>query len=159
MTEYGLKLREKQKVRNLYGLSETQFRNYVKSVSEKRKTGNPAERLYELLEGRLDNVVYRMALGKSRSHARQLVAHGHITVNGRRQTVPSFKVRVGDVVEIREGSKPNADLSDAVKRLKDKKTPDWLSINPDTGSAKITEKPKEKNFGFDLTSIIEFYSR
>lgn len=160
LTEYGIQLREKQKVRNTYGVSERQFSNYIKDVSGKGG-GNPGEKLYELLERRLDNIVFRMGLARSRSQARQLVAHGHITVNGRKSTIPSHRVEIGDIIEIREGSKSRTIFGEVFKRLKDLTSPEWLKVNPDTGKTEISALPKdrEKHLPFNLSSVIEFYSR
>lgn len=158
MTEYGLQLREKQKVRNVYGVSEKQFGNYVKSVSEKKGI-NPSDKLFEALECRLDNVVYRMGLAKSRTHARQLVAHGHILVNVERCSIPSHQIQVGDIISVREGSKGKTVFEEMFKKLADKTAPDWLLVNSEKAEGEIKSLPKEKNLPFKLTSVIEFYSR
>ncbi|MFZ2951159.1 MAG: 30S ribosomal protein S4 [Desulfuromonadaceae bacterium] len=158
-TEYGLQLREKQKVRNTYGVGERQFSNYIKEVTA-LKGINPAEKLYEMLERRLDNVVFRMGLGKSRTHARQLVAHGHILVNGRRFSIPSHQVRVGDVVSVREGSKGRPVFVETFKKLPElTNTPSWLTLRPDKAEGELKSAPKEKNLPFNLSTVIEFYSR
>jgi len=105
VTEFGTQLREKQKVRNVYRISEKQFANYVKRASESK--GNPSEKLFEELESRLDSTVYRLGFAKSRSESRQIVAHGHIMVNGRRVSIPSYEVRIGDKLTVRGGSVGN----------------------------------------------------
>lgn len=158
VTEYGLQLKEKQKVRNIYGVSEKQFRNYIIAVTEKKGI-SPTEALYEALERRLDNIVFRMGLAKSRSHARQFVAHGHILVNGRRLNVPSHTVRLGDVISVREGSKTSPAFVEAFKKLSDKNVPTWITLNSEMSEAKIKSKPKGEQLPFNLTSVIEFYSR
>ncbi|MEK7614198.1 MAG: 30S ribosomal protein S4 [Patescibacteria group bacterium] len=158
MTEYGRQLKEKQKVRNVYGVSEKQFGNYVKAASKKHGV-NPPEKLYESLERRLDNVVFRMGLGKSRTHARQLVSHGHILINGKRCSIPSHQTRIGDVVSVREESKGRIVFTEAFKKLTDRDTPNWLMLRPDVAQGEIKSLPKEKNPPFNLTSVIEFYSR
>ncbi len=157
-TEYGLQLREKQKVRNMYGISEKQFGNYVKSVAGKHGI-SPTEKLYEALERRLDNVVFRIGLGKSRTHARQLVAHGHIVVNGRKSTIPSMQVRVGDKITVREASKGRAGFAEVFKKMAEKEIPAWLLFRPDTGEGEVKDLPRDKSLPFNLTSVIEFYSR
>lgn len=158
MTEYGLQLREKQKVRNTYGVSEKQFGNYIKAVTGKHGI-NPTEKLYEVLERRLDNVVYRMGLGKSRTHARQLVSHGHVLVNGRKSSIPSMQVRVGDKITVREQSRARPGFTDVFKKMADKETVAWLLFRPDTGESEVKSLPREKSLPFNLTSVIEFYSR
>jgi len=158
VTEYGLQLKEKQKVRNVYGVSEKQFGNYVREISSKRVL-NPTEKLYEALESRLDNVVFRIGLAKSRTHARQLVSHGHILVNGIRSNVPSRQVRVGDVISVREGSKPRTVFTEAFKKLPERESPAWITVNPEKAEAEIKSAPKEKNPPFNLASVMEFYSR
>lgn len=158
MTEYGLQLKEKQKVRNVYGLSEKQFANYVKAITGKHGI-NPTEKLYESLERRLDNVVFRLGLARSRSEARQLVTHGHITVNGKIMNIPSHGLRVGEVVAVREGSRGRTVFTESFKKLADRETPTWLLLRPDTGEGEIKSLPREKNVPFNLSSVIEFYSR
>ncbi|MFA5841654.1 MAG: 30S ribosomal protein S4 [Candidatus Paceibacterota bacterium] len=158
MTEYGTQLKEKQKVRNVYGLSERQFGNYVKAASLSKDT-KPTDKLYEMLERRLDNVVFRMGLGRSRTHARQLVAHGHVLVNGRRSTSPSHQVRIGDVISVRAGSKERPLFVETFKKLADKSTPSWLTLKSDVAEGEIKALPREKIMPFNFTSVIEFYSR
>jgi small subunit ribosomal protein S4 len=159
-TEYGIQLREKQKVRNVYRLSEKQFSNYVKKVTG-AKGVNPSEKLLEALETRLDNVVFRVGLAKSRSAARQIVAHGHITLNGRRTMIPSRPVKVGDIVKIRKESlekKPFAGLTEKGNKAP---IPAWLTFDPKTAEAVVRAMPTlDKGVSeYNLTSVIEFYSR
>ena len=158
MTEYGLQLREKQKVRNVYGVLEKQFGNYVKAATGKRGI-IPTEKLYESLERRLDNVVFRMGLGKSRTHSRQLVSHGHIFINSKRCSIPSHQIKVGDVVSVREESKGGALFTETLKKLADKTAPDWLKLTPEEAVAEVKALPKEKNPPYNLVAVIEFYSR
>jgi len=125
LSEYGSQMKEKQKIRNIYGVSEKQFSNYVK-VSTKNTGDNktsPALQLYRNLEIRLDNVVYRMGLAKSRALARQVVTHGHILVNGKRLDVPSHKIKIGDIVEIRQGSLVTKLFTDIIMKVKDVSNP------------------------------------
>ena len=157
-SEYGGYLTEKQKVRHTYGVSEKQFSNYVKNVRAK-KGRNSSEALYDLLERRLDNVVYRLGLVSSRALARQLVSHGHITVNGRKVTIPSYSVAVGDKVSVRNGSKTISPFKDLKDRLGKHPIPSWLKVNPEGAVAEVQGKPKDSNPVFNLNSVIEFYSR
>lgn len=160
VSEYGKQLSEKQKVRNTYGLRERQFSNYVKEAM-KRKDANPADTLYEILEQRLDNVVYRIGLAASRPLARQMVSHGHITVNGRKVTIPSYHVQPGDTLSVREGSKSKGLFTDITPRLKKYQFPKWVSFSPDELKGEMAGKPEveKSEIPFDLSSVIEFYSR
>lgn len=160
LSEYGVKLREKQKVRNIYRLSESQFEKYVRDASTK-KGANPAHRLYESLERRLDSVIFRMGLVTSRSWARQLVTHGHATINGRRVDIPSYKVKKGDIVAVRDGSKGLLYFENSEDKLKKHKAPSWILFNPGKLEATIKDMPsvEQEDASYNLTSIIEYYSR
>lgn len=160
LSEFGRQLEEKQKVRNIYGMRERQFSNYVKEAMAK-KGGNPAEYLYGRLESRLDNALYRLGFAPSRSFARQLVSHGHITVNGRRVTIPSYEVRKGDVIGVREGSRGKTPFTSVGPKLAKWNPPSWLSLSPATLEGTVTGEPKSdyKDVSFQLAAIIEFYSR
>jgi small subunit ribosomal protein S4 len=160
VSEFGTQLREKQKVRYTYGLRERQFASYVKDASAAVGT-NPVERLYANLESRLDNVAYRMGFAASRSIARQMVSHGHITVNGRRVTIPSYRVKPGDILAVREGSKGKGIFSGLTERLEKQRTPMWVSVDPAhlKGTVQTIPKATEGEVMFNLASIIEFYSR
>ncbi|KKU82144.1 MAG: 30S ribosomal protein S4 [Parcubacteria group bacterium GW2011_GWA1_47_8] len=161
VTEYGTQMREKQKVRNTYRVSEKQFGNYVKEASGKSGI-NPAEYLFESLESRLDNAVFRSGITHSRSLARQIVTHGHITVNGRRTDIPSRRLKVGDVLAIREGSKTSKLFEGLGEKLKTITTvPTWLKLDASKGSVVFQGKPKpaQGEHTFNLTSVVEFYSR
>jgi len=160
LTEYGRQLREKQKVRNTYGLREKQFSNYVNDAAG-QSGANPMEILYESLESRLDNAVFRSGLAVSRSLARQMVSHGHITVNGRKVTIPSYKLRIGDVIGIREGSRQTKLFTEIGPRLKKHSVPTWLKFNTDEMKGEMAGKPKidKTENSFDLASVIEFYRR
>lgn len=159
-SEYGLQLREKQKVKNIYRVSEKQFSNYIKEASS-RQGVNPAERLYENLESRLDSAVFRVGFASSRSLARQMVSHGHITVNGRKIDVPSYRVKKGDVLEIREGSRNKTLFSDVAAQLEKQDTPSWIKVDQGKMQAVIQGEPKfdQETVMFNLTSVLEFYSR
>lgn len=160
MSEYGKQLLEKQKARYAYGITEKQFANYV-SKSRNKKGVNPAQTLYELLEKRLDNVVYRLGLTNSRSFARQAVSHGHITVNGRKVTIPSYSVKAGETIGIRPGSRDNGIFREAKEKLKDYHQPTWLLFDNDAlvGEVKADPSRSEGEMNLNMSSIIEFYSR
>lgn len=163
VTEFGTQLREKQKVRNVYRISEKQFSNYVKRASESK--GNPSEKLFEELESRLDSIVYRLGLAKSRSESRQIVAHGHVLVNGRRVTVPSYEIRIGDKLAVRAGSIGNGFFTNVSEKLAKAVIPTWLNFanKPDSKNieAEVRGKPilDKQSSEYNLTSVIEFYSR
>lgn len=160
MSEYGQQLIEKQKAKYTYGVSEKQFSNYV-NKTRAQKHDTPAANLYRALESRLDNAVFRMGLTNSRAFARQAVSHGHITVNGRKVTIPSFTLRVNDVIGIRPGSKNNGIFRDLGEKIKDHQSPNWLSLDPLKFEAVLKGMPsyqdREPNLNFE--SILEFYSR
>ena len=157
-TEYGAQLIEKQKTRFSYGISERQLSNYVKKVSHIKGAGT-AEKLYENLESRLDNAVYRMGLGVSRRATRQMVSHGHFIVNNHRVTIPSYELKTGDVVKIREGSKVKKIFANLADRLKDYSAPTWVAFDLNTMEGRILAKPKNIETFLDLNAVLEFYSR
>ena len=157
VTEYGLQLREKQKVKRAYGILEKQFRKYYEEAE--RMKGVTGENMLSLIERRLDNVVYRMGIGASRKECRQIVNHGHITVNGRRVNVPSFIVKAGDIIAIKENKK---DL-EMFKDLKGMKIimPKWLEFNSEKLEGKILANPAREDIDLNIKEhlIIELYSR
>ena len=157
VTEYGLQLREKQKVKRAYGILEKQFRRYYEEAV--RMKGVTGENMLSLIERRLDNVVYRMGIGASRSECRQIVNHGQITVNGRRVNIPSFIVKVGDEIAIKE----NKTELEMFKQLKDIKIvmPKWLEFNPQTLTGKVVALPTREDIDLGIKEhlIIELYSR
>lgn len=157
-SEYGAQLIEKQKIRFSYGITERQLSNYVQQATHIKGMGT-TERFYEKLESRLDNVIYRMGLAKSRRAARQMVSHGHFLVNDKRVTIPSYEVKSGDIVKIREGSKSKKIFSNITERLKDYNPPAWVSFNPESLEGNILDKPKNTESFFDLNAVLEFYSR
>ncbi len=160
-TEYGQQLIEKQKARFSYYVNEKQISNYVKKARGQRQKP-PIEMLYELFEMRLDNVVYRAGIVQTRMFARQIVAHGHMTVNGIRVNIPSYKVRVGDVISVREGSKKSVIFSEMDSMLDDYSQPTWLVYDKKARSWTITAIPSYNNrpdLSLDFATIIEFYSR
>lgn len=159
-SDYGMQLIEKQKVRFSYGVSERQLENYVRAA-EKKGGEKIGETLYVLLESRLDNVVYRLGLATTRPFARQLVSHGHILVNGKRVTIPSYQVREGDKVSIRGGSQATGPFRMLDERLKELRTPSWLRFDPTKKEAEKTGVPVFGEFdaNLDLSALFEFYSR
>lgn len=160
LTGYGEQLREKQKAKRIYGMIEGQFRAYFERAA--RKKGVTGENLLSLLERRLDNVVYRMGLAMSRSQARQLVNHGHICVNGRKVDIPSFQVKVGDLVSVREKSLNNVHIVDAFKTAGGRGRPAWVEI-VDAGKlvGKVTSLPRREDVSQDIKEqmIVELYSK
>ncbi len=161
MSEYGSQLKEKQKVRNVYGVSEKQFSNYVKNlniVANKNKI-NGTQALIASLESRLDNCVYRTGLASSRALARQLVSHGHFTVNGKKLNVASHTMQIGDILAVREGSKGAKVFTMLSEKIKDLKSASWLTFDALKMSATINSLPNDLDQKFDLQKVLEFYSR
>lgn len=160
-SEYGMQLRSKQKVKNMYRLLEKQFKGYMKAVLESKQ--EPYVGMVHKLELRLDNVVYRMGLAQSRDQARQLVNHGHILVNGRKVSIPSFQVSTGDIVSVREGSQRSPFFTAlAPQWLKNYEAPEWIEMDKTAMKATIKAEPDMVSSGIrgeDLQAIIEFYSR
>ncbi|MEI8124007.1 MAG: 30S ribosomal protein S4, partial [bacterium] len=140
-TTFGVQLIEKQKARFTYGVGEKQFKKYVEVVLAK-KGANINEAFLQTLECRLDNVAYRLGFAKTRQAARQFVSHGHIDVNGKRITIPSYKVSVGEIISIRERSKTSPLFKDLSENLKNQKVPSWLALNIDKKEGKIQGLPK-----------------
>jgi len=158
LSEYGTQLLEKQKIRFSYGISERQLSNYVTKASHV-KGSKTAEKLYETLESRLDNVVYRMGLSNSRRGSRQMVSHGHFIVNNSKVTVPSYEVKIGDVIKVREGSKSKKIFDNLAEKNKEYKMPAWLSFDFVKMEGKVLAKPKNTETFLDLNTVLEFYSR
>lgn len=158
LSEYGLQLIEKQKIRFSYGISEKQLSNYVKKASKVKGSGT-AEKFYESLESRLDNVVYRMGLAASRRAARQMVSHGHFIVNNHRVTVPSYELRTTDLIQVREGSKSKKIFANLEEKLKDYTAPSWLTFDQNKMEGKVLAHPKNTDSFIDLNAVLEFYSR
>ena len=157
LSEFGSQLIEKQKIRFSYGITERQLSNYVKAAIAKK--GSTQEHLFEILENRLDNVIYRLGLAHTRRLARQMVSHGHFQVNGIRVTVPSYQVKVGDVVSPREGSRSKALFANVVEKMKTYNQPAWLVLEADKIEGKVTGKAKNTEGFLNLGSGLEFYSR
>jgi small subunit ribosomal protein S4 len=159
VSEFGLQLREKQKVRKTYSIMERQFRNYFEKASKRK--GMTGEELLRLLEMRLDNVVYRMGLARSRAEARQLVSHGHFTVNGRPTNIPSYATKTGDRIEVRESRRGREYFKTASDTVKAALIPEWVSVDAAklTGSV-LTEPAREQMpLEFNEQLVVEFYSR
>ncbi len=157
LSGYGAQLKEKQKAKRIYGLIERQFANYVEKAS--KKTGDTSKILLSMLESRLDNVVYRMGLGKSRLGARQIVSHGLVRVNDKKVDVPSYNVKISDVVSLGTKGKGKKGFENIGEKLSKTEAPAWLSINSKDVSAKVLNAPQVDDAGFNAKSIIEFYSR
>ncbi len=158
MTDYGKQLREKQKVKRMYGLTEKQFSNLFDEVS--KKTGNTAHMFVEVLESRFDNAVYRAGFAKTRAAGRQAVTHSHFLVNGKKMNIPSYRVRVGDEITLKENKKKKGLWKDIEEAIAKKEVPSWLSVSG--LNIKVTGRPTEEEVKmqpFDARVIIEFYSR
>ncbi|MGE5540879.1 MAG: 30S ribosomal protein S4 [Bacillota bacterium] len=159
-TEYGKQLLEKQKVRITYGLSESQFGAYVRIAMGSHGV-NPAEVLHRQLETRLDNVVYRLGLAPTRRAARQMVSHGHITVNGVKTTIPSRAIKIGDRIAVREGSKSRVLFEGFAEKFMERPLPSWLTWNPKAMEGGLAELPtmESADVAGDLAAVLSFYSR
>lgn len=161
VSDYGLQLQEKQKARYIYGVLERQFQRLFEQAQ--RVPGETGATLFILLERRLDNVVYRLGLATTRAQARQLVNHGHITVNGRKTDIPSFSVRAGDKIAVRAESKNRAYFKNLVDggELKSRRAPDWLRFDNNTLEGQVVTLPRREDaeVGINEALIVEFYSR
>jgi small subunit ribosomal protein S4 len=158
-SDYAMQLREKQKARRIYGVQERQFRRYFRGAL--RVKGMTGVTLLVQLERRLDNVVYRLGLADSRPQARQLVRHGHFAVNGHNHDVPSYLVEVGDVIEVREGSRQNGYFKTLSERLGQRTVPEWLQFDEARLSARVLARPDRQSVDLPLNEqlIVEYYSR
>lgn len=159
LSDYGIQLREKQKMRRIYGVRERQFRNYIAEAV--RRTGVTGENLLQLLEMRLDNVIYRVGLASSRAQARQFVNHGHVQVNGRRVDIASYQVRPGDVVSVAEDARRIPPLVAALESAGGRPLPSWLEFDTNQMTGKIVSTPVRDEIDTDVQEslIVEFYSR
>lgn len=158
-SDYGLGMLEKQKARYSYGITSKQFTKYVKQAIEKK--GNSGDTLVRTLESRLDNVALRSGFAPTRQAARQMTSHGHLTVNGKIVTIPSYEVRVGDVVGVREGSKKKALFATLDEKLKTVKIPAWLKLDLDKKEIKIEGVPRaeQNELLWSVGAVLEFFSR
>ena len=156
---YGLQLREKQKVRRMYGVLERQFRRYFEKAD--RQKGVTGETLLQLLESRLDNIVYRLGFAVSRPQARQLVRHGHFAVNGRSTNIPSYSVAAGDVVAVRPSSAENPAIAYAMEEVKGRGIPEWLELDAEKLSGSLTAPPTREQLNLPVQEqlIVELYSK
>ena len=158
-TDYGTQLREKQKARRMYGILERQFRNYFEKAA--RSKGVTGEVLLQMLERRLDNAVYRMGFASNRAQARQLVRHGHFSVNSRAVDVPSYLLKVGDTVQVRERSKNLRVIQGALEARKGQSAPEWLEINGDALTGRVLNIPSRQAIATPISEqlIVELYSK
>ena len=159
VSEYGLQMREKQKVRKTYSVLERQFRNYFEKADQRK--GMTGENLLRLLEMRLDNVVYRMGFALSRAQARQLVSHGHFTVNGVPTNIPSFGTKPGDRIEVREGRRGRAVFQVGAEHMKSAQIPGWVSVDPAKLSGSVLSEPGRDQMPVEFNEqlVVEYYSR
>lgn len=158
-SEYGLQLREKQKAKFIYGVLEKQFRTYYEKAD--RKPGMTGTNLMVLLESRLDNVVFRLGFARTRRESRQVVNHGHVLVNGKRVDVPSYQVKVGDVIEIKEKTRESAMFNAVLEATAGRVVPKWLDLNKQNGKATVVAVPEREDIDVpvDEILIVEFYSK
>ena len=158
-SEYGLQLREKQKMKRIYGIQETQFRNYFEMAE--RQKGITGENLVRLLEQRLDNVVHRLGFGASRAQARMLIVHGHMRVNGRRVTIPAHLVRAGDVVEVTPASRDREAIKIALEGAKKRRVPSWLELDAATFKGTVRSLPGKEEMAIPVQEqlVVALYSK
>ena len=158
-SEYGTQLREKQKAKFIYGVLEKQFYHYYELAT--KEEGIAGENLLKLLESRLDNVVFRMGMACTRREARQLVSHGHFCVNGKRVDIPSYRVKVGDVISLHENSKKSKKFEQIAEVAGGRITPLWLEVNKEAGTAKVLRAFQREELDYDIAEhlIIELYSK
>jgi small subunit ribosomal protein S4 len=159
LSEYGVQLREKQKAKRFYGVLESQFRSYFETAA--RKKGITGEVLLQLLETRLDNVVYRMGFGSTRAEARQLVTHGHFTVNGKRVNIPSYQTKVGEAVEVADGSRKSIRFKEILDMTGSKVVPKWIEVDQENLKGKMVALPAREDIDLPVQEhlIVELYSK
>lgn len=159
VSEYGIQLREKQKVRRIYGVAENQFRIYFEKAE--RKQGVTGENLLRLLELRLDNVVYRLGMASSRIDARQLVRHGHFTVDGKKVNIPSYQVKPGQVISVKEGSRKSPKFEEIAAAIVHRNAPQWLEVDKENLVGKVIALPGREDIDLPINEqlIVELYSR
>ena len=156
---YGIQLREKQKVKRTYGVLEKQFRRYFEAAD--RQKGVTGYLLLQMLERRLDNVVYRLGFATSRAQGRQLVRHGHFTVNGRKVDIPSYALRAGDTIAVKSASGENATIVHAMEEVRGRGIPEWLSFDPGSVSGRVAQLPTREQINLPVQEqlIVELYSK
>ena len=159
LSEYGMQLREKQKIRFIYGILEKQLLNYYKIAD--RKEGMTGENLLSILETRFDNIVFRMNMAQTRREARQLVTHGHFLVNGKKANIPSMRLRVGDVITVKETSRKSPKIKELIDGLDTGIFPAWLDVDKQNATATVTALPKREDIDYLVEEhyIVEWYSK
>lgn len=159
LSEYGIQLREKQKAKRFYGILESQFRKYFEMAN--RKKGITGENLLQILESRLDNVVYRLGFGTTRAEARQLVTHGHFEVNGKRLNIPSYLVKVGDTINVSEKGKKSVRFKEILDITGSKAVPKWLEVDQENLTGKVVALPAREDIDLNVQEhlIVELYSK
>ena len=159
VSEYGIQLKEKQKLKFIYGVLEKPFRHYFDIAS--KMEGQAGNNLITILESILDNIVFRMGMALTRRDARQLATHGHFLVNGKKVDIPSYRVKVGDVITLKESSRSSAKFKDTLERTASRTTPLWLEVNKDEFSAKIVRMPSIDDIDYEVAPhlIVELYSK
>ncbi len=159
VSDYGMQLKEKQKLKFIYGMLEKQFAHYF-DLAEKQE-GQAGANLLTMLESRLDNVVFRMGLSMTRREARQLVTHGHFNVNGQRVDIPSYRVKPGDEISLREKSKSSVKFKEIIEATKGRVVPTWLDMNKDASSAKVVRLAEKEDLDYEVEEhlIVELYSK
>ena len=159
LSEYGLQLREKQKAKRYYGVLESQFAHYFELAN--KKSGVTGENLLQVLESRLDNVVYRLGFALSRAEARQLVVHGHFQINGKKVNIPSYLVKPGEVIALKEGSRSLPKIKDILEQTDGKAVPKWLDLDTNTMQAKVVALAQRDDIDLDIEEhlIVELYSK
>jgi len=157
LSEFGAQLREKQKIKITYGIKENQLRDIFKKATEAKKV--TSAKVFELLESRLDNVVFRSRLAPSRTMARQLIIHGHILVNGRKVTSPGFEVSKGKMISVKESSKEKGVFKKVSEILKKAESPAWIVLDKNKLEAKIAAIPEESDVSFDINMVVDYYSK
>ncbi|MBD5443736.1 MAG: 30S ribosomal protein S4 [Treponemataceae bacterium] len=158
-SEYALQLNEKQKVKFIYGILEKQFRLYYEKAA--RKSGVTGEVLIQLLESRLDNVVFRLSFAQTRKQARQMVSHRHITVNGKIVNIPSYQVKIGDVIAVKESSKTSSGIKTLIAKNSNRPAPEWLELDQEAYSGKVLALATKKDIDYEVKEnlIVEYYSK
>ncbi|QSQ08995.1 30S ribosomal protein S4 [Koleobacter methoxysyntrophicus] len=159
LSEYGIQLREKQKAKRIYGVLERQFKRYFE-IAE-RKKGVTGENLLRILESRLDNVVYRMGFASSRAEARQLIRHGHFTVNGKKVNIPSYLVRIGEVIAVKEDSRKLSRIKELAETAAQRNVPQWLEVNAEAMEGRVVGLPAREDIDVPIEEhlIVELYSK
>ena len=158
-SEYGIQLQEKQKLRFIYGVMEKQFRKYYEKAA--KKSGVTGEVLLQLLESRLDNVLFRMNFAKTRNEAKQLINHGHICVNGKKVDIPSYLVKVGDVISVKDGSRAKSGIKVILTRNPEKTIPSWLEVDSENFTGKVTAVAARSDIDYQIKEqlVVEYYSK